>query len=214
MELAKNTSTGLIKKATRLAKVAPIIDQILDDKYSQEILRSRYNEYKDSYLKTNEYKKMGIPIRQQNPPEDITENIAKFIIRNIEKDNTVIWCKGIDKKYNLTGDLYSSHYDKSSGIEVKSFTSNGPSQFGPKKKFGVLYFLDLRNWLEDEIILWKVNLTNESDEFKNIKMSKTQTHAEQCDEGRRPHISWDHLYPQIKEHCLQIYKGTFENIFT
>jgi hypothetical protein len=54
-------------------------------------------------------------------------------------------------------------------IEVKSFTSNGPSQFGPDKKFSVLYFLDLRKWLDDEIILWKVNLNYLSDEFKPLK---------------------------------------------
>ena len=37
-----------------------------------------------------------------------------------------------------------------------------------RSKFSVLYFLDLRKWLDDEIILWKVNLNYLSDEFKNI----------------------------------------------
>jgi hypothetical protein len=186
---------------------------ILDDKYTEEILNARYNEYKQSYLSVNELKLKGIPIRQQNPPEDITENMVKFIIRNYENDSSCVWCKGIDKKHGLKGDLYSNKYDKNSPLEVKSFTSNGPSQFGPNKKFSVLYFLDLRNWLKDDIVLWKINLTNDSPEFKNIKMNKTQTHSDQCEEGRRPHISWDKLYPQIHEFCIQVYKGPFQNIF-
>jgi len=211
--LINKNSSKKNKKTNKQTSSMILEDTVLDDKYDVEILKSRYNEYKASYIKTDEYKKRGIPLRQQNPPEDITENIVKFIIRNFEKDATVVWCKGVDKKYNLKGDLYSKKYDKNFPLEVKSFTSNGPSQFGPNKKFSVLYFLDLRNWINDEIILWKANLNNESNEFKNIKMSKKQTHSEQCDEGRRPHINWDNLYPQIKDHCSEIYRGTFENIF-
>lgn len=186
----------------------------LNDCYTQQILIDRYNTYKQGYLSVVNYKQLGIPIRQQNPPEDITENIAKFIIRNYENDKSCVWCKGIDKKYGLIGDLYSDNYDKLMPPEVKSFTSNGPSQFGPNKKFGVLYFLDMREWLnDDKIKLWKVNLNSNSPEFKNIKMNKKQSHQEQCDEGRRPHISWDHLYPQIKEYCQLIYDDNFNNIF-
>ena len=98
-------------------------------------------------------------------------------------------------------------------IEVKSFTSNGPSQFGPDKKFAVLYFLDLRKWLNNEIVLWKVKLNHSSDTFKNIKVSKTETMEDQFIKGRRPHVSWDKIHPQISDYCEKIYEGTFENIF-
>jgi len=184
-----------------------------DDNYPIELLIRRYTTYREQYIELkfiNE--RYGISIRQQNPPEDITENIVKYIIRKYENDNTCVWCKGINKKYKLKGDLYSNNYDKNYPIEVKSFTSDGPSQFGPNKKFGKLYFLDLRNWLNNIIILWKVNLSNESETFKNIKMNKNQTHKEQCDEKRRPHISWDKLYPQIHEYCEKIYEGSFDEI--
>lgn len=189
------------------------ITKIINDKYSEEILIDRFKNFKNMYISDAELIKNGLPIRHQNTPEDITENITKFIIRKYENDKTCVWCKGVDKKFGLTGDLYSNKYDKNAPIEVKSFTSNGPSQFGPGKKFGVLYFLDLRKWLNNEIILWKVNLNDLSDEFKNIKVSKTQTMKEQFDEGRRPHISWCNIYPQISNFCEKIYEGTFENIF-
>lgn len=188
-------------------------DALLNDNYDESILIERFKNFKNMYISDAELIKNGLKIRHQNTPEDITENITKFIIRKYENDKSCVWCKGVDKKYGLTGDLYSNKYEKIAPIEVKSFTSNGPSQFGPDKKFGVLYFLDLRNWLNNKIILWKVNLNYQSDEYKNIKVNKTQTMGEQLLEGRRPHISWDNIYPQISKFCEKIYDGTFENIF-
>ena len=51
-----------------------------DDKYTCDVLRIRYSMYRDNYIKTSEIiKTTNLPIRQQNPPEDVTENIVKFI---------------------------------------------------------------------------------------------------------------------------------------
>ena len=44
-------------------------------------------------------------------------------------------------------------------------------------------------------------------------MNKSQKLIDQCEEGRRPHISWDKIFPQIKDYCQQIYNGNFEDIF-
>jgi len=184
-----------------------------DDHYDENILRSRYVNFKNTYINDDMLIKNGLNIRHQNTPEDITENIAKYIIRNYENEKSCVWCKGVDKKHGLSGDLFSNKYNKECAIEVKSFTSNGPTQFGPNKKFSVLYFLDLRNWLNDKIILWKANLTDTSLEFKNIKINKTQTVGDQQLSRRRPHISWDKIYPQISEYCIKIYEGTFDDIF-
>jgi hypothetical protein len=194
-----------------------------DDKYTPDVLRIRYNMFLENYVKTAEIiKTTGLPIRHQNPPEDVTENIAKFIIHNYDDDPSCKWaksmkCKGKgikNKNKNLNGDLYSNKYSIDSPPEVKAFISDGPSSFGPKKKFGVIYFLDMRQWLNDTFILWKVNVFNESPEWKNIKMNKTQTHEEQCEEGRRPHISWDNIHSQLLDKCLKVYDGSFEGIFT
>jgi hypothetical protein len=180
------------------------------DKYTPDVLRRRYNRFKSDYIDLSDLINLyGLPIRHQNPPEDITENIVKFIIINYENDLSCKWAKGI----GLTGDLFSKNYSINYPPEVKALTSDGPSSFGPKKKFGVIYFLDMRKWLNDLFILWKVNVSNESAEWKKIKMNKHQTNENQCDEGRRPHISWNNIYSQISEKCEKIYEGTFENIF-
>ena len=150
-----------------------------------------------------------MPIRHQNLPEDITENIVKFIIINHERDLSCSWAKSA----KISGDLYSDKYIYAP-IEIKAFMSDGPSSFGPRKKFGVLYFLDMRAWLNDIFILWKVSLTSDSLEWKNMKMSKSQTFEDQCKEGRRPHINWNTLQPQLQliNKCEKIYEGTFDGI--
>jgi len=76
----------------------------MDDNYTIEILKNRYNNFKNNYIYDEELIKNGLNIKHQNTPEDITENIAKFIIRKIENINCV-WCKGVDKKYKLKGYL-------------------------------------------------------------------------------------------------------------
>jgi len=182
-----------------------------DDKYTPEVLCERYKLYRDFYIETEKIiKTTGLPIRHQNPPEDITENIVKFIINNYDNDPSCKWAKSIKS----TGDLYSDKYPNNSPPEVNAFTSDGPSSFGPKKKFSVIYFLDMREWLNDAFILWKVNVSNMSPEWQGLKMNKKQTNEEQCIEGQRPHISWDNIHSQIPDKCIKIYSGSFDGIFT
>jgi hypothetical protein len=179
------------------------------DNYTSDVLRQRYKMFKDSCIETSKFILTGLPIRHQNPPEDITENIVKEIIKQHDNDPSCKWAKGIGE----IGDLYSDNYSTEYPIEVKSFMSDGPSSFGPTKKFGVIYFLDIRLLLKDTIILWKVNVTNESPEWNQIKMNKSQTHEDQCKEMRRPRISWENIYSQIPDKCVKIYEGSFEGIF-
>lgn len=184
-----------------------LLMKINKNKYSKEILKIRFYQWIKEYQGNEIFKSSGLNIRHQNPPEDITENIVKFIVQKCENKD-FLWCKEIN---GLHGDLFD--FNNSKSIEVKSFTSDGPCQFGPSKKFDVLYFLDLRNILKNHILLWKVNLNDESDAFKNVKVNKTQTMHEQMIQKRRPHISWNLLYPQIEKYANKIYEGNFESIF-
>lgn len=188
-------------------KIKELENDICNDRYSKNILKTRFFDFKTIYITNNNFIKKGLPIRHQNMPEDISENITKFIIKKYEKDYSCVWCKGIGVSGDLKSDIYKN-------IEVKSFTSNGPIQFGPHKEFDVLYFLDLRNWIQDKIILWKVDLTNHSEDFMNIKVNKIQTISQQIKQGRRPRISWNDLYKQLLliKNCEKIYDGNFNDI--
>lgn len=189
------------------------------DPYNEEILTKRLNSYRKFITDTIEMNKILVDtiddpkrkkekiIRQSNIPEDISENIAKYIIRNKLGKKKIVWAKMVGK----TGDLVIGH----NIVEVKAFTSDGPSSFGPKKIFDIIYFLDLRKWLENKIVLWEVSLTNNSSEWKNIKMNEEETHEQSAEAGKRPHISWENIKSQIpldKYKC--VYEGTFEGIFT
>lgn len=185
------------------------------DKYSADILRRRYTQYRLNTLElVGIIKETGLPIRNENPPEDITENIVKFILRN-QGDQSCVWAKSVGKP----GDLYS-YVERIQ--EVKAFTSDGPCSFGPKKVFNVIYFLDLRQWIQDKFVLWRVTLSNESDEWKKLKMNSTQTFEDQSTQGRRPHIGFDKIYDQLKDArmsngdpvCSKIYEGSFDGIFS
>lgn len=178
------------------------------DIYTETILRDRYHHFVRSRCYEHKLKHVHkLNIRYQNPPEDMTENIVKYIIRNYDNDQTCRWSKCLGEK----GDLTSRKHVQP---EVKAFTSDGPIQFSPSAKFSVLYLLDLRQmFTHDLITLWKVNLHSDSDEFKNIKMNKDETLNVQRLSGRRPRITWNALHKQIGKHCKIVYSGSFDNIF-
>ncbi len=174
----------------------------MKDTYTEDILKEQYNTHKHYYLVRKESSdRLKIKFRLPCIPEDISENIIKFILHYKRDDTTSSWSCN-------KGDLES----KVEGIqECKCFTSDGPLSFTPSGDWDVIYFLDARKWLEDNFILYRVPLKRTSTEWLNIKVSKTQTFGDQCDQGRRPHISWDALSPQI--HYEKIYEGTFKDIF-
>ena len=172
------------------------------DKYTESILRAQYQSHKNYVIERMKLLKV-VKIRLPCIPEDISENIIKFIIHKYGDKSSSWNCK--------SGDLISKKEGKQ---ECKCFTSNGPSSFTPSSDWDVIYFFDARNWLNDIFILYRIKLKRTSDEWKKIKVSKIQTFDDQCQQGRRPRISWNSLQPQISEFCTKIYEGTFEDIFS
>ena len=173
------------------------------DTYSKAVLEELFLLHK-TYVETRMAagKKLGIKFRLPHIPEDISENIIKFIIHKLG-DKTSTWaCKG---------DLLS----KKEGVqECKTFTSDGPLSFSPSSGWDVIYFLDARKWLDNKLVLYKINLKKSSESWKAIKVKKTQTFDDQAQQGRRPRIGWKLLYPQVSEHTEKVFDGTFEDIFT
>lgn len=182
------------------------------DHYTTVVLKERFEKHKEYISSTLETKKAtGINFRLPNMPEDISENIAKFIIQNHVGDKSSKWTKGIcSKGQKISGDLIS---EKEGTQEVKWFASDGPSSFGPKEKWNVIYFLDGRNWLDDKFILWRVPLSNDSAEWKSLKVNKNQTYEEQSGMGRRPRNNWDDIKEQIGSYATLVFEGKFDEIF-
>ena len=178
--------------------------EMVEDKYTKEILKEQYALHKSYFIgRLNTTKNIGIKARMSGIPEDISENIIKHIINNKLNDKTSRWnCNN--------GDLQS---EKEGIQECKCFTSDGPLSFTPSSHWDVIYFLDARKWLDDNYTLYRIPLKRTSEEWKNIKMNKIQTFEDQTNQGRRPRIIWESLYPQIESHCNKVYEGNFEDIF-
>jgi hypothetical protein len=177
---------------------------IVVDTYTEDVLRTQFNLHKNYVSgRIASGKQLDIKFRLPSIPEDISENIIKFIIHR-SGDKTSNWNCG-------KGDLVS---EKEGKQECKCFTSDGPPSFTPSSDWDVIYFLDARKWLEDKFICYKISLKKTSDEWKKIKVSKSQSFEDQCKQGRRPRITWESLYPQIQQYTSKIYEGTFDNIFT
>jgi hypothetical protein len=218
-EIAETTKSYKNKKTTKKELISIILDvkqedccKMFKDIYTEEILKKRFYQHKDYVLSTKKIiDETGLNIRLPNTPEDISENTAKFIIRSWVNDPTTKWSKSSKLNIKISGDLISLI----EGIqEVKCFTSTGPLSFGPKEAWNVVYFLDFVNWLDNKIILWRVNLSNTSDEWKSIKVNKNQTFDNQAEQGRRPRSGWEDIKKQLNEkHYEKVFDGSFEDIF-
>jgi hypothetical protein len=201
--------TTLVSAQKNKAKIDEKIKEhvkvdMIEDTYTKDLLKEQYALHKAYYnSRKNTTKKIGVKVRLPFIPEDISENIVKFILRNKLNDTTSTWdC--------IKGDLQSKKEGKQ---ECKCFTSDAPISFTPSSEWDVIYFLDARNWLNNKFILYRVLLKRTSSEWKNIKISKTQSFEDQIKQSRRPRIIWEYLQPQISSYCNKVYDGTFDDIF-
>jgi hypothetical protein len=200
------------------AGVAPVV---VEDPYTEAILRENYTVHRDYHkVRKATRDRTGLDIRMANVPEDISENIVKFIIRNKLDDATCRWTKSVKKSAGhddaTKGDLVSRREGKQ---ECKCFTSTGPASFGPNEPWDVIYFLDMRKWLDDTFTLYRIPLKNTDTEWQSIIMDRRRganiTFGDQCKQGKRPHMSWERIRSQLPAELIDtVYTGTFEGIFT
>ena len=202
--ISKSNKQELINKLqNNLINDNSIINLPIVDLYTKSVLLEQYNIHKNYVIQRIESsKKLNLVFRLPSIPEDISENIIKFIIHK-NGDNTSSW--------NCKGDLLSSIEGKQ---ECKCFTSKGPISFTPSSNWDCIYFLDATNWLNNTFILYKYSYQRISDEWKNIKINKNQTFEQQSNQSRRPRICWNNLYPQIKNNCNIVFNGSFDDIIT
>lgn len=173
------------------------------DAYTPELLKRMYNLHKEYILASKDAQRItGVKWRLPAFPEHISENIAKFVLRR-NGDTTCTWAC-------TRGDLESAIEGKQ---EIKAFSSDGPPSFTPSSEWDVIYFLDARDWLKDQFVLYRVGLKRTDKEFADIKVNKDQSFGDQAEEGRRPRITWKNLKPQIETHTTVVYEGTFDGIF-
>ena len=161
--------------------------------------------YKTDLLYYETYKNLSkkYNCKPRNPSlsEIVSENIIKFCLNK----NNILCTNSIN-----SGDLIVDNKYK---YECKCFTSIGPISFGPKEEWEKLILLDGREWFNNKFKIILVNLKNNDTIWLNIKMNKTETYKNQCDQKRRPRIGWITLEKQIpKEYINIIFEGKIEDI--
>ena len=143
-------------------------------------------------------------LRRPNIPEGLSENIVLRILKRRGKN--VNWCA-------KTGDLVETLNGITLKLEVKCFSSVGPTSFGPTCTWHKLYFLDARSLAniydieQIRIKCFEINLSNSSSQWKNIKVNSIDTYEVQCKQGRRPRIQFDQIKTQIGNDITEIYDG-------
>jgi len=140
-------------------------------------------------------------IRLSNFPSHISENIAKFAIA---KKYKIMPNWDIEK-----GDIVIDKLDKPIRCEIKGSInlSNGPPTFGPTEEWDYIYFVD---GIENHNKIYKVyeiKLSNNSDIWKNIKISNQQTYYDQCLQKRRPRLAFKDIQSQLGKYCNVIFHG-------
>jgi len=144
-------------------------------------------------------------LRYPNFPECISENLVKEYINFKEK--RICNCS------QTGGDLEVYEKNKKENIikkiEVKCFTSNGPTSFGPTEKWDEIYFLDAVNFRNKNFKLYKLKLANNSSTFESMKINSTKDYKTVCGEGKRPRINFKYLYEQLEKDIELVYEGSF-----
>lgn len=107
-----------------------------NDNYTFEILIRCLDKYITDLQFNNEINSLMSKKKRRNEifPSDISENIVKFVIASKYR---IMPCWDTDK-----GDIVINKKQIFKQIEVKGFMSNGPSSFGPKENWDLLYFVD------------------------------------------------------------------------
>lgn len=144
-----------------------------------ELLNSHINYVTN--IKNINSKLINRKIRNPNFPSDISENIVKYAFY---KKYKIMPCW--DTK---SGDL--KFLNKK--IEVKGFSSNGPTSFGPNESWDLLYFVDCTNFINFEFIVYEIKLSTRN---------KTDTYKNQCDKKIRPRIVFNEFKKQLLYHNI------------
>ena len=167
--------------------------------FVKELLDNYINNYNLIININNKLSKKKI--RNQNFPSEISENIVKFAFY---------------KKYKIMPSWDSNDGDlilRNKKLEVKGFMSSGPSSFGPTEKWDFIYFVDCTKFMNNFFKVYEIKLSNNNILWKNIKINKDENYEDQSLQGRRPRISFNLLYEQLKEYCKIIFEGVIDDLY-
>lgn len=182
-----------------------------NDNFSMNLLFEQVDLYISllkNTLKVNKLLREGNPkakiMRNVNFPSEISENIVKFAMFNKY---------GVMPNWNTrTGDLIIDKFGINKCIEIKAFSSTGPSSFGPTEKWDWIYFVDARNVANNKFVVYELKLSNKSVQWQNLKINRSETYHDQCQDGKRPRLEFSKIKNQLADHFQVIFDGTLQQL--
>jgi len=176
----------------------------LNDNFTLDIVNKLLDNYIDKINLNKEINKKldKRKIRNDNFPCAISENIVKY---------------AFSKKYNIMPSWNTKKGDlellDNKILEVKAFSSIGPTSFGPNEMWYRLYIIDCTKFIEKKFKIYEINLSNNDSKFQNIKVNKNETFYSQSKNKRRPRISFNDLQKQLSENMKVIFDDSLEKLY-
>jgi len=176
----------------------------LKDRMTLSLIQKLLNEYILYYRTVCELNTSLLhkKIRHVNFPSEISENIVKFVFY---------------KKYNImptwdtcVGDLQFGIGDSIISLEIKAFSSKGPTSFGPHERWDILYFLDATLFTELRFNVYECRLSNTHPKWRQLKVNQRETYEDHCRQQRRPRLCFSEIQKQLGDDCQLIFKGILE----
>jgi hypothetical protein len=179
---------------------------MLNKNLNEEQLIELYNLFLKYYLGVKELSsKHKLKIRLPNFQEGLSENMIRLFIKNNEKRNCIC---------SKTGDLCIIDKSKKNliKIEVKCFSSTGPTSFVPNEGWDEIYFLDACDFIKNNYKIYKCKLSNDSLIWKNMPINKIKNYYDVCKEGKRPRLQFSLIKSYLKEDIKIVFEGNFNSM--
>lgn len=166
------------------------------DKYTTNILRKFLSLYNTRTRLINEINTTFNvrKIRKDAFPDHVSENIAKFALAKKYKD--------IPNWNTTKGDLQLDNKQ----IEVKAFSSSGPSSFGHNENWDLICFVDATKHQDNIFTVQLINLSNKDPIWKQLMVNSEETFHQHCSAKRNPKISFEKIMKQLPD-------GVVEEVF-
>lgn len=157
-------------------------------------------------------KKKNVIGRRPNFPEFISENIIKiFFYYKYGKILTT-------PLGNI--DLVMQLRDKQLRIEVKAFSSTGPTSFGDKEEWDLLYFVDCMNFSEKRFKIYEIRVGDDSVGFGSLPVpgyrwwSHLRAETLATKKYHRPRWTFDVIHKHLPASTHMVFDGRLCDLHT
>ncbi len=137
--------------------------------------------------------------RRTNLPEAISEGIARLVLEVIE--GKICSTRG-------KGDLQCGD----EAIQVKCFSSDGPTSFGPNTHWDSIYFIDLKNYAKKMVKCYRIHAPRSDPRWNTLPISKKRTFGDAILRGQRPRMPAEDIFKHFSGDVQLVFSGHMKQL--